>query len=320
MSLAPRVLSTSADGLTTVLYHGFFFGGEPRLRSRDRLRRQLDWLRRKYNPLTLDEYQRAVAVDELPPRSVLVTADDAKVDLLEAHDEFRAFDVPLAVYVCAGWTTQASALEADGLLARVVTTIEWYAGPDAAVPVGNESRIVMLGRSHRSATIDQLLASRDYYEPHLEEILGHIQQIAGASRPSTICSWAELSSLRDRGVQFGSHSVSHIRLSPASDIRLNFEVTEAKRLIDGRLRLCSSFAYPFGVDGTCDERTTAVLKTAGMTTAFMTHPGFASKGMSAFQLPRFALPERHMTQAEYRGRVRGGGVALRRLKNILVPK
>ena len=319
-SLAQRMFSPFEKTLTTVLYHGFFFGDEAKSHARERLRRQLDWLRRTYSPLTLDQYQQAIAVGELPPRSLLVTADDAMVDLLEVHDEFREFAVPLTVYVCAGWTAQASELEADGLLARVVTTIEWYAGPVTTLQVGSESRVILLGRAHRNSTIDQLLASREYYAPHLEEILDRIRQTAGATRASTICSWAELESLRERGVQFGSHSVSHIRLAPASDVRLNFEITEAKRLIDRKIAQCSSFAYPFGIDGTCDERTTTVLKAAGMTTAFMTNPGFASKDTSYFHLPRFALPERHMTQAEYRGRVRGGGVVLRMLKNTLSPK
>jgi len=319
-SLARQTFAPAENSLTTVLYHGFFFGNETKPHARERLRRQLDWLRRTYNPLTLDQYQQAIAMGKLPPRSLLVTADDAMVDLLEVHDEFRQFAVPLTVYVCAGWTAQASTFEAEGLLARVVTTVEWYAGPVATLQVGSESRVVMLGQAYRHATIDQLLTSREYYAPHLEEILERIRQTAEAPRASNICSWTELDSLRKCGIQFGSHSVTHIRLAPASDVRLNFEITEAKRLIDSKLAPCSSFAYPFGVDGTCDERTTTALKNAGMATAFMTNPGFASKDTSYFHLPRFALPERHMTQAEYRGRVRGGGIALRRLKTFLSPK
>ena len=314
------MFSPFSKSLTTVLYHGFFFGNEAKARARERLRRQLDWLRRTYNPLTLEKYQQAVAVGQLPPRSLRVTADDAMVDLLEVHEEFREFAVPLTVYVCAGWTSQASPLEADGLLARVVTTIEWYAGPVASFQIGSESRTILLGWAHRSATIDQLLASRDYYGQHLEEILERIHQIAGAPGKSKICSWRELKLLREQGIQFGSHSVTHIRLAPASDVRLNFEITEAKRLIERNLAPCSSFAYPFGIDGTCDERTTKVLKAAGLTNAFLTHAGFASTTTSAFHLPRFALPERHMTHAEYRGRVRGGGVALGKLKNSLSSK
>lgn len=318
--LVRRMFSVAPTGLTTVLYHGFFFDGEPKQQARDRLRRQLQWLQSAYNPLTLEQYHQALANGVMPARALLVTADDAMVDLLEVHEEFHAFGVPLTVYVCTGWTAQASELEPDGLLARVVTTIEWYTGPDVALSIGKESRPVMIGRSHRSATIDQILASRCYFQPHLEELLAQVQQNADAPSPPAICTWAELVSLRESGVQFGSHSVSHIRLAPASDVRLQFEVNEAKRLIDHKLAPCSSFAYPFGIEGTCDERTTAVVQSAGLTTAFMTHPGFAPSTAPPFRLPRFALPERRMTDAEYRGRVRGGGLVLRRIKDVLRPK
>ena len=57
-----------------------------------------------------------------------------------------------------------------------------------------------------------------------------------------------------------------------------------------------------------------------MKTAFMTHPGFALQGDPLLHLPRFALPERPMTDAEYRGRVRGGGMALLNIKNALRQK
>lgn len=312
-----RVHSPSPDGLTTVLYHGFFFNGESKVRARERLRRQLHWLRRTYNPLTLDQFNEAMVTRQFPARSLLVTADDAKLDLLEVHEEFRAFDLPLAVFVCAGWTAQANERGADDLLARVVATLEWYAGPDVSLTLGKGSCTVLIGRSHRSATIDRILESPHYYEPHMEELLACIERQTSVAQQRKVCSWSELASLGAQGVQFGSHSVSHIRLAPASDVRLRFEVNEAKRLIDEKLAPCSSFAYPFGDRGTSDERTTTVLRTAGMTSAHMTHAGFASKATPAFHLPRFALPERHMSNAEFRGRVRGGGVGLHRLKNAL---
>lgn len=315
--LVRRMVPRPANGLPVVLYHGFFFAGDSKRRARDRLRRQLDWLRSAYNPLTLAQFSEAVSTGQFPPRSLLVTVDDAKVDLLEVHDEFHAFDVPLAVFVCAGWTAQVSEPEPDDMLARVVTTLEWYSGPDVALTLGNESRTVMIGRAHRSASIDQILTSLPYYQPHLEQLLEALKLPTDVRRPRKVCTWPELVSLGQRGVQFGSHSVSHIWMAPTSDVRLQFEVHEAKRLIDQKLALCTSFAYPFGVDGTADERTTSALKAAGLSTAFMTHPGFASSATPTFHLPRLALPERHMTDAEYRSRVRGNGMILSRLKNAL---
>ena len=312
-----RLFPVRTAALTTVLYHGFCFDEEPRQRARDRLRRQLDWLRETYRPLTLERCHQALADGAFPPRALLVTADDAKIDLLEMHEEFVAFGVPLCVFVCAGWTAQASDVEADGLLARAVATLEWYSGPEAVLSIGEQSRKVAIGGTSRSATIDEILAAPHEFLPHLEELLTRVAQAGRAPTRRTICSWPELVSLRERGVQFGSHSVSHIRLASASDVRLQFEIGEAKRLIECKLAPCASFAYPFGTEGTWNERTTAAVRAAGTTTAFLTHPGFAAADSDARHLPRFALPERAMSDAEYRGRVGAAGVALRAIKHSL---
>ncbi len=317
MPLTRRFLPVREGALTTVLYHGFFFDDEPRQRARDRLRRQLEWLSKAYRPLTLEQCQQALAAGAYPPRALLVTADDAKIDLLEMHEEFVAFGVPLCIFVCAGWTAQASGIDADGLLARTVATLEWYAGPEAVVSIGAPSRKLAIGASRRGETIDQILAAPDEFLPHLPELLTRVAQLGRAPTRRTICSWPELVALRERGAQFGSHSVSHIRLAAASDLRLRFEVGEARRLIERKLAPCASFAYPFGTEGTFDARTTAALRAAGTNAAFLTHPGFAAADTDALHLPRFALPERAMSNAEYRGRVGGAGIALRAIKRGL---
>ena len=314
MPVVRRMLPVRNAALTTLLYHGFFFADEPRQRARERLRRQLDWLSRAYQPLTLDQCHQALAAGAFPPRALLVTADDAKIDLLEMHEEFVAFGVPLCVFVCAGWTAQASDVDADGLLARTVAALEWYSGPEAVVSIGEPSRKIAIGASRRATTIDEMLKAREDFLPHLRELLTRVEQLSPAPTRTTICSWPELASLRERGAQFGSHSVSHIRLAAASDVRLRFEIGEAKRLIERELGPCTSFAYPFGTEGTFDGRTTAAVRAAGMTTAFLTHPGFATADADALHLPRFAFPERAMSDAEYRGRVGGAGVTLRAIK------
>ena len=252
--LTQRLLGTAPTGLTCVLYHGFFFSGESKHVARERLRRQLQWLSTEYIALTMNEYHQAVASGTLPHKALLVTADDAKVDLLEVSDEFKAFGIPLTVFVCAGWTAQASDIEADGMLARAIATLEWYAGPETTLPIGNEARQLRVGNSCKGDTIDQVLSAPGYFERHLDELLAGIDKAARLARTkSTICSWSELASLRDSGVGFGSHSVSHIRLAPASDVRLRFEISEATRLIESKLGPCNSFAYPYGTPGTSDQ-------------------------------------------------------------------
>ena len=318
--LVRKVFASGADtGLTTVLYHRFFFGGEPEQAGRERLRRQLGWLRDNYEILSLDDFNKAVQARCFPKRALFITVDDAKTDLLKVCEDFKSFGVPITVYVCAGWTAQTSAIEPGGLWARAVTDIEWYDGPEFEITLGSQSRALKIGRAVRAATIDELLNSRASIEPHLEELISRVEAMNKKGGAHVICSWDELKTLQREGIAFGSHSVGHIKLAAASDVRLNFAIREAKRLIEFQLGPCTSFAYPFGVAGTFDRRTAAIIEDAGFSSAFLTHPGFAQPGDDPFHLPRFALPDRHMTGGEFRGRVRGAGVMLRRLKNAVRP-
>ena len=318
--LVRKFFAPGADaGLTTVLYHSFFFGGEPERAGRERLRRQLAWLRDNYDLLSLDAFNEAVKSRRFPKRALFITVDDAKTDLLKVCEDFQSFGVPITVYICAGWTAQTSTIERGGLWARAVADIEWYEGPDFEIALGSQSLVLQIGRAVRAATIDELLNSPSLFEPYLEELISRVEGMNKKGGAHVICSWDELKTLQREGIAFGSHSVSHIKLATASDVRLNFEIREARRLIESELGPCTAFAYPFGIAGTFDERTTSAIKDAGLTSAFLTHPDFAQVGDDPFYLPRFALPDRNMADAEYRGRVRGAGVMLRRLKNVVRP-
>ena len=66
----------------------------------------------------------------LSGKPLLITIDDAHLDTLDVFDIFQSFDLPLAIFVCAGWTAGASAIEVDTALARLASDIEWYYGPE----------------------------------------------------------------------------------------------------------------------------------------------------------------------------------------------
>lgn len=302
--------------LTTVLYHSFFFRGESRSKGRERLVRQLDWLRRKYTPLNLSDAVSALATGNLPKYPLLITADDASTDLLEVEVVFKAFEMPLAVFVVAGWSAQAGELEQESLLARVVAAIEWYEGPETVIKLEGGSPSLNIGRATRTETIERLLASPGEYHSHLEQLALRLQRLNAKEGRTAICTWRELGELQRNGMQFGCHSVSHIPLASASRRRIAFEMAEAKHLMETKFGECSVFAYPYGVEGTFSDKTTEELKNSGFKFAFLTHADYANGGTDPFHLPRFALPNRDMSIAEFRARVMGGGIALRKLGRL----
>ena len=134
---------------------------------------------------------------------------------------------------------------------------------------------------------------------------------------SCACNWDELRKLQGRGIEIGCHAVSHIRLASATPTRLAFEVREGRRLLESKLGRCSAFAYPYGTADAHSEATTQALAEAGFELAFLTHSDFSGTDTDRYLIPRITMPDHVMSLPEYRARVGGAGVPIRKARTFL---
>jgi peptidoglycan/xylan/chitin deacetylase (PgdA/CDA1 family) len=301
---------------SVLLFHRFFEPGEPHKKGIERLRRQLAWLRQRYTPVSLPRFVQSLESGSLPHRAVLVTSDDALTDILHVVDEFKAFDVPLSAFVCAGWTAAASQGTGADLMARAAAAIQWHEGPDVEFRLGS-GRSIHVSPPTKAKVIDQLIVERDEWMPDLEELSSRLERLAGA--PYHCCTWSELQTLVRAGVSMGAHSVTHIRMSQASSLRRHFEINESKRLCEAMLGPCHTFAYPYGMDGTHCNATRAELRRAGYEAAFLTHSDFITAKSDKMTLPRISMPDGAISQREFQARASGAGIVMRRLGTLMRP-
>jgi len=305
------MLVLARDGLTTILFHRFFFEGEALERGRDRLKRQCEWLRNHFSVLKLSGATAALEANNLPPKSLLVTIDDAKVELLRVVDIFSSFELPVSIFACVGWCAR-EAPDEGSLLARVVERLEWYSGPNRTVATKLRELEVSSDAALKRETIDFLLSHADELNADLEAVLQTVSDAVPVDRVS--CSWDELTDLRALGAEIGGHSVSHVKLGAASTIRMKFEIAETGRILREKFGSCDVFAYPYGMAGTYNEQTTRELKDSGFRFAFLTHSDIATPQTSPFHLPRISMPDRPMIFPEFCLRAAGAGIVYRRLK------
>jgi peptidoglycan/xylan/chitin deacetylase (PgdA/CDA1 family) len=93
--------------------------------------------------------------------------------------------------------------------------------------------------------------------------------------------WDALRGLAERGVEVGSHTVSHPHLPRLTDVELQRELRESReRIADELTRPCRYLAYPFGDE---DARVRSAAAVAGYDAAFAL-PGREDR------IERFALP------------------------------
>jgi peptidoglycan/xylan/chitin deacetylase (PgdA/CDA1 family) len=97
--------------------------------------------------------------------------------------------------------------------------------------------------------------------------------------------WEQLRALADRGVEIGSHTVSHPHLTRLSDQELDRELRDSRDHLEDELgRPCRYLAYPYGED---DRRVYAAAQKAGYEAAFTLKSKAAP--ISVYALPRVDL-------------------------------
>jgi peptidoglycan/xylan/chitin deacetylase (PgdA/CDA1 family) len=97
-------------------------------------------------------------------------------------------------------------------------------------------------------------------------------------------TWDALRGWSERGVEIGSHTLSHAHLTQLPDDELRRELVESKAQIEAMLaRPCRFLAYPYGEE---DARVRAAARDAGYVAAFGL-PG--ANPIDQFSFPRVGL-------------------------------
>lgn len=98
---------------------------------------------------------------------------------------------------------------------------------------------------------------------------------------------AELRDMQMAGMEIGSHTVGHVRLTTVDDTRLHQELRDSKTTLEETLaKPVISFAYPYGA---WDERCAQAVQQAGYRAACTTRTGWALRDGNPYQLRRLTV-------------------------------
>jgi peptidoglycan/xylan/chitin deacetylase (PgdA/CDA1 family) len=146
--------------------------------------------------------------------------------------------IQLERFLAAGFApvTASEALNGSGRLLHV-TFDDAFRSVLRALPV--------LEQFGAAATVFACAAFAEHGSPlDIPELRAEVD--ANPAESATL-TWDELRDLAGRGVEIGSHTVSHPRLTTLTDAELDRELAESKRLIEERTgRPCRFLAYPYG--------------------------------------------------------------------------
>jgi peptidoglycan/xylan/chitin deacetylase (PgdA/CDA1 family) len=113
------------------------------------------------------------------------------------------------------------------------------------------------------------------------------RQLAAHPHEMATMAWDELRELTRRGVEIGSHTVSHPHLPELSGAELRRQLEDSRRELEDMLRAtCRYLAYPYGHD---DPRVHRAAEQAGYDAAFSLISKPWARRENRFALPRVDL-------------------------------
>lgn len=253
--------------------------------------KQLAFLMRKFNVISLDElFQRITTKESLPRATLAITFDDGYLDnYQQAFPLLKRHHLPATIFIATDFIDDRRQLWWDEIEKLVtadspVRVWRWLSELTGAKYHGNFGRkylklIRILSRVDNSARNGILvkLATKGSEDKCQDNKRHHL-------------NWKEINDMARENITFGAHTKTHVTLSQCSSDIARAELSESKNRIETKLnRKVSFFAYPSGAAEDVNETSIRLVKEAGFKMAFMNIPGVNTTGDDLFQLKRIGI-------------------------------
>lgn len=244
--------------------------------SPEELDDQLSFLRRYFNPISLEELRGLREGKPLPKNPALVTFDDGYRDNHDlALPILKQYDIPAIFFVATSYIEERRLFWWDRInyilksSRRSRFTLE-YPGP---LVMETDSEV---GRTR--AILAALRIVKHCYALDLDRFLTHLAEAAGVSlhadeerkfADDLLMTWDQIRSLRAAGMSVQSHTVTHrvVQTLPEADLAL--ELSQSKAKLEQELREpIRALAYPVGISLKFAPHVRRAVEAAGYDLAF----------------------------------------------------
>jgi peptidoglycan/xylan/chitin deacetylase (PgdA/CDA1 family) len=286
---------------TILTYHGVHDGSLPTEHARystkhvhvDDFRRQLVWLRRHFEVVSLAQVENEVRTGSLPTRRAAVTFDDGyENNLSVAWPILREMGIPATFFVTVDVVERQRPYDHDRVELVLRCTKQPLVvlssnGRRVEYPLGSNaerSRAIYDMKAWLSRLPDEAAAElrRQLIDPLWEDRFLDAHRIA--YQPLT---WPQVRRLADEGAEIGSHTLSHPHLARADDDRVRHELAESRRILAERIgRPVVRLSYPHG---SYDPRVKRMAAEAGYVAAYTSRTWIGPGPPDPFELPRISV-------------------------------
>lgn len=230
---------------------------------------QMAWLAKAHRVISLTELvARRAGGDALPPRSVLITFDDAYADFAtHAWPVLRGLGLPATLFVPTAYPGDpARAFWWD----RLHRALMHAPAGIVATPAGD---LDLRTTAARTAAARRLRAAiKDLpHDEAMERVAGVVEVLGGDATGGSVLTWDALRDLVSEGLTVGLHTRTHPLLDRLPVARLEGEISGARADLEREIGMpASTIAYP---NGNHSPAVLAAVEDAGIDIGFTTRRG-----------------------------------------------
>ena len=262
----------------------------------------LGQLSRHYQFISLDEAVNVIAGRKPPLRNALVlTFDDGyRNNITDALPVLRKHGAPATFYIATGFVETRKSYWIDRLdyaLQRAPQGARLIKALGRTYDLRNLDREALaegyrrmrLGVKNSVSNDEKMLAEFDRISTELERAAGaSVREVIDLDPFVAVATWSQLSDIAGRGVEIGSHTVNHSRLTGIEKDKVAKQLVESKQELEQRLgHRCLHFCYP---NGDYDAGVTIQVNLAGYASAVTTTRGLNAVGDNLMTLRRYPMP------------------------------
>lgn len=262
---------------------------------------QISFLKKNFTIISLTEFLKCRCnSNKFPPNAVLLTFDDGYRDnYVNALPILIEHNVPAAIFITTGPIETNEPLFFDALRYTILNTRAFSLDlRDAGLsrydlPSSNEPILLK--------AIKEITAYSKNKTPEFNsKFIALICERLGVDREEVkekcrYLSWKEIHEMVGHGIEFGSHTQTHPKLSHLSFEECKAELTGAKKIIEARIKLpVKTLAYPFGGRADYNEKVEKAAIESGYECAFSLCPDKYDTRKRLFTIGR-KMVDSHMT-------------------------
>ena len=300
-----------------LMYHRFSERRDHRAVSIDAFARQMKHISKNFEVVTLHqamtEYSRG---SKLSKPQVVVTVDDGYKDFISvAMPVLGDLNLPATVFVTTGVVSGEQWMWPDAL---EYVLIKAESGEYALTSDERRLTIGIDGSHSRQDAWDFLADFLVFRSNKVRfDLISQLAVQAKCQIPGVPTSkyepmtWADLTTIKDAGIEIGAHTVSHEFLPSQNIENRNKELVGAKEQLERKLDIrVRSFAYPHGTAKDHSPEIVSDIKKAGYLWAVVAYPRALDR-QSPFEIGRWSVGR---SKTEFNKIVTGACILMERVK------